>query len=159
MLLSFVFGKENPRSGREGSLVTGVLIYIFYLSILVAFRESYSSELNAFYYFLWPVHFMFLFFSWIFFWLDGRLVAKNIILHARVKTISIIFLIFALIAWLSSWFQIFILLTQSTWSKSRKGPWIQIELYLRDHTEAEFRPGIFPECAKKRYPDINPLTT
>jgi lipopolysaccharide export system permease protein len=102
MLLSFVFGKENPRSGREGSLVTGVLIYIFYLSILVAFRESYSSELNAFYYFLWPVHFMFLFFGGIFFWLDGRLVAKNIILHSRVKTISIIFLIFALIAWLSS---------------------------------------------------------
>ena len=34
MLMSFVFGKENPRSGREGSLVTGVLIYIFYLIYL-----------------------------------------------------------------------------------------------------------------------------
>ena len=55
MLLGFVFGKENPRSGREGSLVTGVLIYIFYLSVLVAFRESYSAELAAFYYFLWPI--------------------------------------------------------------------------------------------------------
>ena len=48
MLLSFVFGKENPRSGREGSLVTGVLIYIFYLSILVAFRESYTGSPNFF---------------------------------------------------------------------------------------------------------------
>ena len=37
LLLSFVFGKENPRSGREGSLVTGVLIYIFYIEFLVFF--------------------------------------------------------------------------------------------------------------------------
>jgi lipopolysaccharide export system permease protein len=59
LLLSFVFGKENPRSGREGSLVTGVLIYIFYLSVLVAFRESYAENLNLFYYFLWPVHLCF----------------------------------------------------------------------------------------------------
>ena len=60
MLLSFVFGKENPRSGREGSLVTGVLIYIFYLSVLVAFRESYAGT-QTFYHFLWPVHLAFLF--------------------------------------------------------------------------------------------------
>ena len=50
LILSFVFGKENPRSGREGSLVTGVLIYIFYLSVLVAFRESYANNFNLIYY-------------------------------------------------------------------------------------------------------------
>ena len=66
MLLSFVFGKENPRSGREGNLVTGVLIYIFYLSALVAFRESYSSNWDIFYYLLWPVHGVFLFFGIVF---------------------------------------------------------------------------------------------
>ena len=102
MLLSFVFGKENPRSGREGSLVTGVLIYIFYLSILVAFRESYSNDLNIFYYFLWPVHLAFLLIGGFLFWLDGRVSFKNLFSYSRIKTISIIFLIFILLAWLSS---------------------------------------------------------
>ena len=101
-LLSFVFGKENPRSGREGSLVTGVLIYIFYLSVLVAFRESYSGNSNFFYYFLWPVHLAFLSFGAIFFWFDGRVSLKSFFSNSRMKTISIIFLIFILLAWLSS---------------------------------------------------------
>jgi len=102
MLLSFVFGKENPRSGRDGSLVTGVLIYIFYLSVLVAFRESYSNDLNIFYYFLWPVHLAFLLIGGFLFWLDGRVSFKNLFSYSRIKTISIIFLIFILLAWLSS---------------------------------------------------------
>ena len=102
MLLSFVFGKENPRSGREGSLVTGVLIYIFYLSALVGFRESYVEDLNLFYYFLWPVHLIFLIFGGILFWLDGRASIQSLFSQSRVKTIAIIFLIFTLLAWLSS---------------------------------------------------------
>ena len=102
MLLSFVFGKENPRSGREGSLVTGVLIYIFYLSVLVAFRESYAENFNFFYYFLWPVHLVFLSFGSLLFWLDGRVSLKSFFSYSRIKTILIIFLIFVLLVWLSS---------------------------------------------------------
>ena len=102
MLLSFVFGKENPRSGREGSLVTGVLIYIFYLSVLVAFRESYAGSSNLFYHFLWPVHLAFLFFGALLFWLDGRIAFKNLFSNSRLKTVLIIFLIFFLLVWLSS---------------------------------------------------------
>ena len=102
MLLSFVFGKENPRSGREGSLVTGVLIYIFYLSILVALRESYTGSLNFFYHFLWPVHLVFLFFGTLLFWLDGKITFKNLFYNSRIKTVLIIFLIFFLLVWLSS---------------------------------------------------------
>lgn len=34
-----------------------------------------------------------------------------------------------------------------------KGYWNQIELYIRDHSEAEFTHGICPECAKKLYPE------
>ena len=102
LFLSFVFGKENPRSGREGSLVTGVLIYIFYLSVLVAFRESYSDSSNFYYYFLWPVHLAFLSFGAMFFWFDGRVSSKSFFSNSRMKTISIIFLIFLLLAWLSS---------------------------------------------------------
>jgi lipopolysaccharide export system permease protein len=102
VLLSFVFGKENPRSGREGSLVTGVLIYIFYLSVLVAFRESYSDNSNFFYYFLWPVHLAFFSFGALLFWFDGRVSLKSFFSNSRMKTISIIFLIFLLLAWLSS---------------------------------------------------------
>jgi lipopolysaccharide export LptBFGC system permease protein LptF len=102
LVLSFVFGKENPRSGREGSLVTGVLIYIFYLSILVAFRESYTENLNLFYYFLWPVHLTFIAFGGLLFYLDGRVSLKSFFSNSRIKTILIIFLIFVLLAWLSS---------------------------------------------------------
>ena len=102
LLLSFVFGKENPRSGREGSLVTGVLIYIFYLSVLVAFRESYSDSSNFFYYFLWPVHLSFLSFGAMFFWFDGRVSLNSFFSNSRIKTILIVFLIFLLLVWLSS---------------------------------------------------------
>lgn len=35
-----------------------------------------------------------------------------------------------------------------------KGYWNQIEVYIRDHSEAEFSHSICPDCAKKLYPDI-----
>ncbi len=35
-----------------------------------------------------------------------------------------------------------------------KGYWNQIEVYISEHSEAEFSHGICPECAKKLYPDI-----
>ena len=102
LLLGFVFGKESPRSGREGSLVNGVLIYIFYLSVLVGFRESYSDNQDVFYYFLWPVHLIFLTFAGLLFWFDGRISFKNLSFNSRIRTIVIIFLIFLLLIWLSS---------------------------------------------------------
>lgn len=34
-----------------------------------------------------------------------------------------------------------------------QGYWKQVEIYVRDHTEAEFSHGICPTCAKKLYPD------
>ena len=36
-----------------------------------------------------------------------------------------------------------------------KGYWSQIELYIKNHTEADFSHSICPECAKKLYPEIN----
>lgn len=35
-----------------------------------------------------------------------------------------------------------------------KGYWNQIEIYIREHSEAEFSHGICPECTKKLYPDL-----
>ncbi|MFH1863666.1 MAG: hypothetical protein ABIJ85_01975 [bacterium] len=35
-----------------------------------------------------------------------------------------------------------------------QGYWRQIEVYIRDHSEAEFSHGICPECMKKLYPDF-----
>jgi len=35
-----------------------------------------------------------------------------------------------------------------------KGYWNQIEVYIREHSEAEFSHSICPRCAKKLYPDI-----
>jgi hypothetical protein len=35
-----------------------------------------------------------------------------------------------------------------------KGYWNQIEVYISEHSEAEFSHGICPECAQKLYPDI-----
>jgi DNA-binding response OmpR family regulator len=34
------------------------------------------------------------------------------------------------------------------------GFWQQVDVYVRDHTEAEFSHGICPECMKKLYPDF-----
>ncbi|MBM4278202.1 MAG: PAS domain S-box protein [Deltaproteobacteria bacterium] len=36
-----------------------------------------------------------------------------------------------------------------------KGYWEQVEVYIRDHSEAEFSHGICPECMKKLYPEIS----
>ncbi len=36
-----------------------------------------------------------------------------------------------------------------------KGYWNQIELYIHEHSEAEFSHSICPECAKKHFPDID----
>ena len=36
-----------------------------------------------------------------------------------------------------------------------KGYWSQIEIYIRDHSEADFSHSICPECAKKLYPDLD----
>jgi hypothetical protein len=35
-----------------------------------------------------------------------------------------------------------------------KGYWQQVEVYVRDHSEAEFSHGICPECTRKLYPDF-----
>jgi PAS domain S-box-containing protein len=35
-----------------------------------------------------------------------------------------------------------------------RGYWNQIEVYIRDHSEAEFSHSICPECAKKLYPEF-----
>ena len=35
-----------------------------------------------------------------------------------------------------------------------QGYWNQVEVYVSDHTEAEFSHGICPECAKKLYPEF-----
>ncbi|MBM4341671.1 MAG: response regulator transcription factor [Deltaproteobacteria bacterium] len=34
------------------------------------------------------------------------------------------------------------------------GFWQQVEVYVRDHSEAEFSHGICPECMKKLYPEL-----
>ncbi|MCX5819363.1 MAG: response regulator transcription factor [Deltaproteobacteria bacterium] len=35
-----------------------------------------------------------------------------------------------------------------------QGYWNQVEVYVRDHTEAEFSHGICPECMKELYPEF-----
>lgn len=35
-----------------------------------------------------------------------------------------------------------------------QGYWKQVEVYVRDHSEAEFSHGICPECIKKYYPEF-----
>ena len=36
--------------------------------------------------------------------------------------------------------------------RNDEGFWQQVEVYVRDHTEAEFSHGICPECMEKLYP-------
>jgi hypothetical protein len=35
-----------------------------------------------------------------------------------------------------------------------KGYWKQIEVYIHEHTEADFSHGICPDCEKKLYPEL-----
>lgn len=35
-----------------------------------------------------------------------------------------------------------------------KGYWSQLEVYIKNHSEADFSHGICPECAKKLYPEL-----
>ena len=35
-----------------------------------------------------------------------------------------------------------------------EGFWHQVEVYVHNHTDAEFSHGICPECTKKHYPDL-----
>src|SRR5258705_12739903 len=35
-----------------------------------------------------------------------------------------------------------------------EGAWTQLELYIKEHTEADFSHGICGPCAKKMYPEI-----
>ena len=38
--------------------------------------------------------------------------------------------------------------------RNDEGYWEQVEVYVRDHSEAEFSHGICPECIKKLYPEF-----
>ncbi|HPS58882.1 MAG TPA: PAS domain-containing protein [Spirochaetota bacterium] len=39
--------------------------------------------------------------------------------------------------------------------RNDKGGWDHVEVYMRDHTDAEFSHGLCPECAEKLYPGMN----
>jgi len=38
-----------------------------------------------------------------------------------------------------------------------KGYWNQIEIYIKEHSEADFSHGLCPDCLKKLYPEIYPV--
>ena len=35
------------------------------------------------------------------------------------------------------------------------GYWNQIEIYIREHSEAQFSHGLSPECVQQLYPDLS----
>ncbi len=38
--------------------------------------------------------------------------------------------------------------------RDEEGNWEQVEVYIKDRSEADFSHGICPECAKKLYPEF-----
>lgn len=40
--------------------------------------------------------------------------------------------------------------------RDEKENWNQIEIYIKEHSDADFSHGICPECAEKLYPEFNP---
>jgi hypothetical protein len=44
----------------------------------------------------------------------------------------------------------------ASWKKIRddKGYWTKVEVYIREHSEADFSHSICPDCASKLYPDF-----
>ena len=100
--MGFAFGKSNPRSGKEGSLVLGILIYILYLSALVALRESFANSYHFMFYALWPIHALFFAFSAAVYFHDGKGLFRSHKAGTRYKISFILFIIFGLMMWLSS---------------------------------------------------------
>ena len=45
-------------------------------------------------------------------------------------------------------------MTDETNKVTRHQAWTQLELYIEEHTEADFSHGICEPCAKKMYPEI-----
>jgi hypothetical protein len=43
--------------------------------------------------------------------------------------------------------------------RDESGSWNPIELYIRDHSEANFSHGMCPECLTRLYPDYRPTGT
>jgi hypothetical protein len=39
--------------------------------------------------------------------------------------------------------------------RNDKGYWTQIEVYVQDHSDAQFSHGICPECMEKLYPEFS----
>jgi hypothetical protein len=38
--------------------------------------------------------------------------------------------------------------------RADKNTWVQVETYIRDHSDADFTHGVCPECAIKLYPSV-----
>ena len=38
-----------------------------------------------------------------------------------------------------------------------KGYWNQVEIYIHEHTEADFSHGICPDCMKELYPEYSEI--
>lgn len=41
--------------------------------------------------------------------------------------------------------------------RNDEGYWDQVEIYISEHSEAEFSHGLCPDCIKKLYPDLKIL--
>jgi len=39
--------------------------------------------------------------------------------------------------------------------RNDEGYWQQVEIYVKDHSEAEFTHSVCPECMKKLYPELD----
>jgi hypothetical protein len=70
--------------------------------LLVAFRESYAESMNFFYLGLWPVHLAVLIFGIVLFRFEGQVPMLKFNFRQRLKTIAVVFAIFALLIWLSA---------------------------------------------------------
>lgn len=38
--------------------------------------------------------------------------------------------------------------------RNDEGYWMQVEIYIQDHSEAKFSHGLCPDCARALYPDL-----
>jgi hypothetical protein len=101
LFLGIFVGKAKPRQGRFGGIVPGLFIYMLYISLLVASRESMMTGGFLSSFGLWWVHALFLFLSLLYlskyyFNFEFNVLSSNSISR---KTIITIFL-FILSIWL-----------------------------------------------------------
>ncbi|MFH1006161.1 MAG: DUF3365 domain-containing protein [Candidatus Latescibacterota bacterium] len=132
---------HSKQGYAEGDLTGGISVTIPARDILSE-RDHYSRELILRYFAIWAIGLLGLFLS--FRLSRGEYVERSRLIEKLETTLKDVKTLKGLIPICASCKKV----------RNDEGYWDQIEVYLRDRSDAEFSHGICPDCMKKLYPEF-----